>query len=198
MKKHNFFKTLFILVFLLFLALFIASKTGYYEKSVKDKTYLTNKKLKEFEKDISEGKNVDAKDYFPKEVDYSNVFTKSANNISNKIADLKEQIKTIYFETQELIVTSYFSTMYDSLITTIDLERFRNKLYNFKDFLGSNDNYYFFNNYYIQMMEKLDKKFDVLSDTNTYLIPRKESKFSKIIKYIRRIILKKQFENDEI
>ena len=40
MKKHNFFKTLFILVFLLFLALFIASKTGYYEKSVKDKTYL--------------------------------------------------------------------------------------------------------------------------------------------------------------
>ena len=85
MKKHNFLKTLFILVFLLFLALFIASKTGYYEKSVKDKTYLTNKKLKEFEKDISEGKNVDAKDYFPKEVDYSNVFTKSANNISNKI-----------------------------------------------------------------------------------------------------------------
>ncbi len=85
MKKHNFFKTLFILVFLLFLALFIASKTGYYEKSVKDKTYLTNKKLKEFEKDISEGKNVDVKDYFPKEVDYSNVFTKSANNISNKI-----------------------------------------------------------------------------------------------------------------
>ena len=85
MKKHNFIKTLFILVFLLFLALFIASKTGYYEKSVKDKTYLTNKKLKEFEKDISEGKNVDAKDYFPKEVDYSNIFTKSANNISNKI-----------------------------------------------------------------------------------------------------------------
>ena len=85
MKKHNFLKTLFILVFLLFLALFIASKTGYYEKSVKDKTFLTNKKLKEFEKDISEGKNVDAKDYFPKEVDYSNVFTKSANNISNKI-----------------------------------------------------------------------------------------------------------------
>lgn len=85
MKKHNFLKTIFILVFLLFLALFIASKTGYYEKSVKDKTYLTNKKLKEFEKDISEGKNVDAKDYFPKEVDYSNVFTKSANNISNKI-----------------------------------------------------------------------------------------------------------------
>lgn len=28
---------------------------------------------------------MDAKDYFPKEVDYSNVFTKSANNISNKI-----------------------------------------------------------------------------------------------------------------
>ena len=97
MKKHNFFKTLFILVFLLFLALFIASKTGYYEKSVKDKTYLTNKKLKEFEKDISEGKNVDAKDYFPKEVDYSNVFTKSANNISNKIGlVVKSKAKNVW------------------------------------------------------------------------------------------------------
>ena len=97
MKKHNFFKTLFILVFLLFLALFIASKTGYYEKSVKDKTYLTNKKLKEFEKDISEGKNVDAKDYFPKEVDYSNIFTKSANNISNKIGlVVKKKKKNIW------------------------------------------------------------------------------------------------------
>ncbi len=85
MKKHNFFKTLFILVFLLFLALFIASKTGYYEKKLRDNSILTEEKLKEFEKDISEGKDVDAKDYFPKEVDYSNVFTKSANNISNKI-----------------------------------------------------------------------------------------------------------------
>ena len=100
MKKHNFFKTLFILVFLLFLALFIASKTGYYEKSVKDKTYLTNKKLKEFEKDISEGKNVDAKDYFPKEVDYSNVFTKSANNIglvvNSKAKNVWDFIKTLF------------------------------------------------------------------------------------------------------
>ena len=34
---------------------------------------------------MSEGKNVDAKDYVPKEVNYSSVFTKSANNISNKI-----------------------------------------------------------------------------------------------------------------
>ena len=102
MKKHNFFKTLFILVFLLFLALFIASKTGYYEKSVKDKTYLTNKKLKEFEKDISEGKNVDAKDYFPKEVDYSNIFTKSANNISNKIG---------------LVVNSKAKNVWDSIKT---------------------------------------------------------------------------------
>ena len=85
MKKHNFFKKIFILVFLLYLALFMASKTGYYEKSIKDKTYLTNNKIKEFEKDVSEGKNVDAKSYLPKNVDYSNIFTKSANNISNKI-----------------------------------------------------------------------------------------------------------------
>ena len=82
MKKHNFFKTLFILVFLLFLALFIASKTGYYEKSVKDKTYLTNKKLKEFEKDISEGKNVKLENYIKTEkIDYSNMISDTGYNV---------------------------------------------------------------------------------------------------------------------
>lgn len=85
MKKKNPFFTLLLILFLIYLGLFIANETGFYDKSVRDKTILTQKKIEDFEKDIKEGKNIDATSYLPKEKDYSNVFTKSANKISNKL-----------------------------------------------------------------------------------------------------------------
>ena len=50
------------------------------------------------------------------------------------------------------------------------------------------------------MMEKLDKRFDMLAELDshsTYIIPRKESTFSKIIKYIKKLLLKREFEIDK-
>ena len=123
-----------------------------------------------------------------------------ADSISNKIKELKANIKNTYFSTQELFITTYFSTIFKSLITSSDLDRFRKKLYNFQELAGNTDNYYFFNNFYIAMMEKLDKRFDMLAELDshsTYLIPRKESTFSKIIKYIQKLLLKREFEIDK-
>ena len=123
-----------------------------------------------------------------------------ADSISNKIKELKANIKNTYFSTQELFITTYFSTIFKSLITSSDLDRFRKKLYNFQELAGNTDNYYFFNNFYIEMMEKLDKRFDMLAELDshsTYLIPRKESTFSKIIKYIQKLLLKREFEIDK-
>lgn len=123
-----------------------------------------------------------------------------ADSISNKIKELKANIKSTYFSTQELFITTYFSTIFKSLITSSDLDRFRKKLYNFQELTGNTDNYYFFNNFYIEMMEKLDKRFDMLAELDshsTYLIPRKESTFSKIIKYIKKLLLKREFEIDK-
>ena len=113
---------------------------------------------------------------------------------------MKANIKSTYFSTQELFITTYFSTIFKSLITSSDLDRFRKKLYNFQELTGNTDNYYFFNNFYIEMMEKLDKRFDMLAELDshsTYLIPRKESTFSKIIKYIKKLLLKREFEIDK-
>lgn len=120
-------------------------------------------------------------------------------SICEKINDLKNQLKNTYFATQELITKSYFSTVFKSLITSSDVDRFRKKLYNFQELTGTTSNYYFFNNFYISMMENLDKKFDALTDDNlnsTYLIPKKENKFIKLINYIKKLILKKEFENN--
>ena len=50
-------------------------------------------------------------------------------------------------------------------------------------------------------MEKLDKKFDNITDSsissNTYLVARKESKLLKLFRYIKHVLLKKEFENED-
>ena len=100
-------------------------------------------------------------------------------------------MKSAYFSTQELIINSYFTNSLKTLITSDDVDMFRKKLYSFQDIIGTTTNYFFFNNYYIQVMEKLDSKYD-LDDDNTYLIPKKENKFTKIINYIKKLIWKKE------
>ena len=121
--------------------------------------------------------------------------TKS-NKISSKISSLKTEIKTLYLNTQELIITSYFNTMYSTILTTVDIENFRKNLYSYQELIGTSQNYHFFNNFYIGMMEKLDTKYEVITGS-TYLIPRKESKLSKILNFIRKLILKREFEKEQ-
>ena len=121
-------------------------------------------------------------------------FSKS-EKLMQKVAILKQEIKKLYLETQELIITSYFNTLYSSLLTTVDIEDFRKTLYNFQELIGTSQNYYFFNNFYIDMMEKLDHKFDVVTGS-TYLIPKKTSKLMQFINYIKKLILKREFEKE--
>ena len=122
--------------------------------------------------------------------------TAKVDSLYKKSDELKKQLKSAYFSTQELIINSYFTNSLKTLITSDDVDRFRKKLYSFQDIIGTTTNYFFFNNYYIQIMEKLDSRYDSLSDylddDNTYLIPKKENKFTKIINYIKKLIWKKE------
>lgn len=122
--------------------------------------------------------------------------TTKVDSLYRKSDELKKQLKSAYFSTQELIINSYFTNSLKTLITSEDVDRFRKKLYSFQDIIGTTTNYFFFNNYYIQVMEKLDSRYDSLSDylddDNTYLIPKKENKFTKIINYIKKLIWKKE------
>lgn len=88
MKNKKIIYFCFIILIVSFLSVFFSSKTGYYEYSNNKKTVFTEEKIKEFEKDISEGKNVNIKDYITDESkDYSNKITNLGNNVSNIITD---------------------------------------------------------------------------------------------------------------
>ena len=87
-KKNNWFFRILTVLFIIYLALFISLHTGYYEKTVRDRTLMTEEKIKEFEKDVANNIAVDIKDYLPPQEDYSNFFTKSASTISKTLGNV--------------------------------------------------------------------------------------------------------------
>lgn len=89
-KKPNWFLRILTFLFIIYVALYIAGTTGYYEKTLRDKTILTEEKIKEFEEDISNNKPIDIESYLPEQTDYSNFLTKSANAIASSLGDLFE------------------------------------------------------------------------------------------------------------
>lgn len=72
-------------LFVVYMGLYIANSTGYYESKLNERVELTNKSIKKFEKDIADGKDVTIEDYLEKEnKDYSNKASKLGLSISKK------------------------------------------------------------------------------------------------------------------
>lgn len=62
-NKVNIVKYIFIILLFSFTTLYIASYNGYSEYTNQQKVILTNEKIKEFEQDILDGKEIDLNDY---------------------------------------------------------------------------------------------------------------------------------------
>ena len=107
---------------------------------------------------------------------------------STKIGMYKNSIKTTFFQTQELILTSYFNKALNNVYSAQEIEDYRKKLYNYRDLLGITENYSFFNDYYINMMAKLDEKYEALDNIELSLVPYNRSLFQIIIEKIYTFI----------
>lgn len=95
-------------------------------------------------------------------IEYDNQTTNKVLNTQKKIEYLKVSIKDLILKTQELILTSCTKSELSLIRTSQDVKDFKNRLYNFKEFLIQSNNYTFFNNYYCQMMEELDVKRELI------------------------------------
>lgn len=83
---NKFFYVLMFLLFIIFLIIFFSCKTNYIEYKNYKHMKVTSEKIKEFEKDIKEGKNVNINNYIESETkDYSNNITKTGDFISNNL-----------------------------------------------------------------------------------------------------------------
>jgi len=110
-----------------------------------------------------------------------------SQKIASKISELKEKLNQLYLNTQDLIYTSYFNNQFTKIITTADIDSYRFRLYNYKNYIGITENYSAFNDYYINKMMDLDVKYEsIINSTN--LVPIKSSKLSSLFRKIKSLL----------
>ncbi len=110
-----------------------------------------------------------------------------AQKVAKKIENYKEKIKKLFFETQNLIYSSYFNTQFSKIATTADIDEYRLKLYNYKNYIGISDSYSDFNEFYINKMMDLDNKYESIMN-NTDLAVVNNSGISRFFRKIRAIL----------
>lgn len=110
-----------------------------------------------------------------------------AHKIAKKIENCKARIKDLFFETQTLIYTSYFNTQFNKIYTTADIDEYRVRLYNYKNFIGISDNYTDFNDFYINKMMDLDNKHENIMN-NTHVAVVDNSLIAKFFRKIKTIL----------
>ena len=110
-----------------------------------------------------------------------------AQKVAKKIEKCKEKIKNLFFETQNLIYSSYFNTQFSKISTTADIDEYRLKLYNYKNYMGISDNYSDFNEFYINKMMDLDNKYESIMN-NTDLAVVSHSKIARFFRKVRAIL----------
>ena len=125
---------------------------------------------------------------------------KKVDGLLEKIDELKNEISLIFMRTQNLIISSYFDSAFNRIYTLQDVEEYRRKLYNFKDYLGHTEGYTFFNDYYVAKMELLEAKYNAIENgdiqTAIKLITKKENLFVRFIQKIKKIILGTSSQNE--
>jgi hypothetical protein len=121
------------------------------------------------------------------------VNNKKTKKISNKIATLRTQIQELFLETQNTILTSYFDKKFNAISTVVQIEDYRKKLYNFKDFIGYTSNYSFYNDYYIKKMSDLEWKRNEIenkthsTDANLLLVPHKSGILVTFFRKVKKL-----------
>lgn len=118
---------------------------------------------------------------------------KKVDNLINKINKLKSEIANTFISTQNLIISSFFDKEFKKITTLEEIEKYRSKLYNFKDYLGSTEGYTYFNEYYVNKMMELESKMNQMENINihksSYLIEKKTPKISLLFNFIKNLFI---------
>lgn len=87
-KKKNIFAIIMTLFFIVFISLYFTGLTDMYEVKQHNKMVMTKEAMQKFEKDISEGRDIEIENYLDIVEDYTN----DASRLGNKTSKLFENI----------------------------------------------------------------------------------------------------------
>lgn len=96
---------LFLTFLVFFIVLLIAQSQGYYKNRNEKAKILTEEQIKEFEQDISEGKDIDIKKYvLYEDKDYSNEVTSNVYKVSLKLENAVDTvIKMVFSSASDMV-----------------------------------------------------------------------------------------------
>lgn len=121
--------------------------------------------------------------------------SKNISKITVKISKLRSQIQTLFLDTQNLILTSYFDKKFNAISTFVQMEDYRKKLYNFKDFIGYTNTYSFYNDYYVKKMADLEWKRNEIENNSVeanpalLLVPQKQNLIVTLFKKLKKLFV---------
>ena len=110
----------------------------------------------------------------------------------------KEKISATFIKTQNLIIKKLFDYRFNQITDLEQLDSFRRKLDKFKNIIGTIPNYDFFDNYYIETMNKLEHKCNILENggTETALESKSNNMLLNIFNKIKKLFTKKNVNED--
>lgn len=82
--------------------------------------------------------------------------------LNNIITEQKNKITRLFFNIQNFIIRNCFLCEFNSINTIDDLKDLKQKLYGFKNIIGTTDGYTFYNDFYCDLMNALDNKKEEL------------------------------------
>ena len=86
------------------------------------------------------------------------------DSINCKIESLKNKIATNFTKTQNTIIKNFFEYEFSNISNLEELEHFRHKLSKFSELIGITPGYTFFDDFYIETMNKLEHKCNILEN----------------------------------
>lgn len=134
-------------------------------------------------------------------------FNKLENNIDrvldirNKLSqgiDYDNQIEKIvsqYFVTQEIIFTSYFNRILSKIKTLDEIDLYKSKLEGYRELLGSDGDYKFFENFKEDKLKMLKNRMINIMRKDSINMPKviNKNRIFNLFRYIRSLFMKKEY-----
>jgi hypothetical protein len=129
--------------------------------------------------------------YYISELQYTDK-TNSIKLLNNLINQTKRDIKSLFFRTQNLIMSKCFKSEFNIIRNLDDIKNFNSKLYNYKNIIGFSDEYTFYNEFYCDMMNAIENKKEYIEkygeinlfeniNTSLMIVDNTQNTFSFII-----------------
>lgn len=95
--------------------------------------------------------------YFRTELHYAKK-TREITLLNKLIESKKKAISVLFLRTQNVIMKQFFTNEFNSIRTLDDIVEFKQRLYDYKNHIGTTGNYNFYNNLYVSMIDALGEK----------------------------------------